>query len=66
MQHTLALGGGGQLLNIPSSAPPHARAYREIKLHKHNNVFALTTAVTPGPDLPIITFIVILHHHLHV
>jgi len=46
--------GGGQPLSIPSTARPHARIYKETSLHKHKNVFAPTTVVTPGPDLPLI------------
>jgi len=49
--------GGGQPLSTPATARPHARPYRTIAPHKHKTMFAPTTAITPGPDLPPITCI---------
>ena len=61
--------GGGQPLSTPSTARPHARAHRSDTVHKHNKVFAPTTTITPGPNLPLITCIEdwarLLQTHIH-
>ena len=63
MHHTRAWGG------TLATARPHARIYLATSLHKRKTVFAPTTPITPGPDLPLITYIEdwarLLQTHIH-